>query len=89
LQASNIFRKLWQITRRPVILGFTLEGHLYIVVEAEVVLSVAFQQRQCVRHVEVLKLQHCIGIPACEGPHKLVHDLQIKKISETLIISQM
>lgn len=36
---------------------------LDIIVEAKMVVSVAVEQGQRVLHVEVLKLQHCTGIP--------------------------
>jgi hypothetical protein len=49
-------------------------SHLYVIVEDQVVVPVALQQRQRMRHLEILKLQHCVR-PA---RHHSIHKLQTR-----------
>jgi hypothetical protein len=51
--------------------------YLDIVVETEMVVSVALQQWQCMLHVEVLKLQDRLGVAPGQRPDQLISDLQI------------
>ena len=50
--------------------------HLDVIVEDQMLMLVALQQRVSILQLKVLKLQHCLGPPTHHCFHKLIQDLQ-------------
>ena len=50
--------------------------YLDVIVEDQMLVLVALQQRMRILKLEILKLQHSFGPPTHHSFHKLIHDLQ-------------